>query len=115
MSTKLCQRFVSLRSSLLVARKKSKNLKALEEEFTLFPVFTTLENLEKVLVASDLASDPASAGEADPAAAAGEEEADLAEDSVLVLEEARAVPEEVWLLNVASRALKCFLLTLFII
>ena len=77
-------------------------------------MFTTLENLEKVLVASDLASDPASAGEADPAAAAGEE-ADLAEDSVLVLEEARAVPEEVWLLNVASRALKCFVLTKSII
>ena len=77
-------------------------------------MFITLENLEKVLVALDLASDPAVAGEeeedlaSDPAAAAVGEEEDLAEDSVLALEEARAVPEEVWLLNVASRALNCF-------
>jgi hypothetical protein len=114
MSTKLCRRSVNLRSSLLVARKKLKRLKAAEGEFTLFPVSTTLENLEKVLVALDLALDPAAAGEeeedlaSDPAAA-GEEE-DLAEDSVPALEEARAVPEEVWLLNVASRALNCFVL-----
>ena len=94
MSTKPCRRFVSWKSNLPVARKKLKKSKAPEEEFTPCLVYTTLENPEKASAASDLASEAEEvlAAEASAAAASAEEEA----------------PEEVWLLNVASRALTCF-------